>query len=194
MTVTPGTYKIYTYPWGNMSNTVQFIVTAPSTSSTAWQTYTNSQYGFSIQYPSDFTLSSTSGGDNPSLQFEVTYPSSYGSGTDLSNAFIDINVRQTDKNSCYTTDGVNTLVPGLEDGKPAVITINGIDYGTGRLGDSAMGSYGDYGYLNTYHNNLCYSINITAVGAKQSSLPSFNLDNQILPIFLQIAGTFKFTN
>jgi hypothetical protein len=28
MTIAPGTYKIYTYPWGNMSNTVQFIVTA----------------------------------------------------------------------------------------------------------------------------------------------------------------------
>ena len=27
LTITPGTYKIYTYPWGNMSNTVQFTVT-----------------------------------------------------------------------------------------------------------------------------------------------------------------------
>ena len=27
MTITPGTYRIYTYPWGNMSNTVQFTVT-----------------------------------------------------------------------------------------------------------------------------------------------------------------------
>jgi hypothetical protein len=27
LTITPGTYKIYTYPWSNMSNTVQFKVT-----------------------------------------------------------------------------------------------------------------------------------------------------------------------
>lgn len=30
LTITPGAYKIYTYPWGNMSNTVQFIITTPA--------------------------------------------------------------------------------------------------------------------------------------------------------------------
>ena len=34
MTITPGTYKIYTYPWGNMSNMVQFTVTAPASQTT----------------------------------------------------------------------------------------------------------------------------------------------------------------
>src|ERR1035437_2766699 len=58
MTITPGTYRIYTYPWGNMSNTVQFIVTAPTSSvtSTAWKTYTNSQYGFELKYPNGYFL------------------------------------------------------------------------------------------------------------------------------------------
>jgi hypothetical protein len=55
MTITPGIYKIYTYPWGNMSNTVQFIVTA-SSSSTAWKTYSNSQYGFELKYPNGYFL------------------------------------------------------------------------------------------------------------------------------------------
>jgi hypothetical protein len=38
MTITPGTYKIYTYPWGNMSNTVQFTVTASASSTVSTST------------------------------------------------------------------------------------------------------------------------------------------------------------
>jgi hypothetical protein len=37
LTITPGTYKIYTSPWGNMSNTVQFIVTASNSQVNSYQ-------------------------------------------------------------------------------------------------------------------------------------------------------------
>jgi cytoskeletal protein RodZ len=57
LTITPGNYVVYANPWGVTSNSVPLLIT--STSSTAWQTYTNSQYGFSFQYPASYGNLST---------------------------------------------------------------------------------------------------------------------------------------
>jgi len=64
MTITPGTYKIYTQPWSEKSNPMLFTVTAPVstripvsintvalTDTTDWQSYSNPEYGISFQYP-----------------------------------------------------------------------------------------------------------------------------------------------
>ncbi|MCX6719517.1 MAG: hypothetical protein NTV36_00160, partial [Candidatus Staskawiczbacteria bacterium] len=52
LNVVPGVYKIYTMPWGVKSNVVNFEVT----DATSWKTYKNDQYGFEMQYPTDWKV------------------------------------------------------------------------------------------------------------------------------------------
>ncbi|MDR3558376.1 MAG: hypothetical protein P4L61_02490, partial [Candidatus Pacebacteria bacterium] len=54
LTITPGTYSVSVQPWSVMSNSLPLVVT--SSSASALQTYTNSQYGFSIGYPSTWNV------------------------------------------------------------------------------------------------------------------------------------------
>jgi len=54
LTITPGTYGIYTYPWGTQSNSVKFTITATST--VGWKTYTNTVYGYSFEHPSGVAI------------------------------------------------------------------------------------------------------------------------------------------
>lgn len=56
--LTPGTYKIYTQPWGKMSNKVQFTIVAnPASPVSSLNTYTDSSFGFSFLYPSAWQVS-----------------------------------------------------------------------------------------------------------------------------------------
>jgi len=53
MTMTPGVYKIYAYPWGDKSNEVQFTVTQSSNSSVNQGAYKNQNYNLSVNYSND---------------------------------------------------------------------------------------------------------------------------------------------
>ncbi len=64
----PGTYMLYVYPWGKMSNKVIFEV-----SDSHWKTYENKDYGFSVSYPKDWSVNDTSSYAGGSRQINIHF-------------------------------------------------------------------------------------------------------------------------
>ena len=216
LNLTPGTYKIYTYPWGNMSNTVQFIVTASNSSvtSTAWKTYTNSQYGYTLQYPSDFALVS----NMTSAQKSLT--SSYmGSCHELNPSYITYTPNEI--SICYvgsqTTDGFSVSAFNISVSSTTSMSdcqktrqnnngqlttkqtvISGITFYEDAFGDAGLGHYVSMDSFRTYQAGTCYTINLN-VESHVGNVPHWSgLDPSFVAMMngklKSILSTFKFIN
>jgi hypothetical protein len=132
-----------------------------------WKTYTNSKYGFEINYPSDYTLADTPGVNTGGLnrdQYEATpFPLPLPRIVNFSakkEAYLDdagltifADTAMGNKNACLKTGEGKDIVQTKE--------INGnIFYVVSdKVGDAAMGGQrGQFSEYRIVHNNTCYLI------------------------------------
>ena len=211
LTITPGNYVVYANPWGVTSNSVPLLIT--STSSTAWQTYTNSQYGYTLQYPYDFALVSNMTSAQKSLTssymgscHELNASYSYSTPGEVSLCYIGSQTTDGFSASAFNISASSTTsvsdcqkTQQNENGQQTKLTtINGIPFYEDMLGDAGLGHYVSTDSFRTYHAGKCYTIEAD-IESQVGNAPYWNgLD----PTFLagmkgkldQILSTFHFTS
>jgi hypothetical protein len=129
------------------------------------QTYSNSQYGISFQYPTTDTFTPKSdasyGGNNFVNQNgvvifgSVQIPQSLYPGTNFIGGTFVASISPSIANSpaCNQFSDVNRMPSQL-----STITINGVKYTTGSTGSAAAGSESGDDYFHTYQNGFCYEL------------------------------------
>jgi hypothetical protein len=145
---TNGTYTVGVYDdtpgndFGNLLANGSLTITTPAPSVS---TYSSSQYGFSVQYPSDVTPNTGGGNISAALMVPSTYE-----GPDT----VSVTVRPADS-SCLAAPapyGDN----GVTDN--GTITINAVQFKSYMRASAATGSYIDDTAYAAVHGNLCFSI------------------------------------
>ncbi len=158
-----------------------FKFTEPKTEAdiSDWKMYTNSQYGFSFQYPSNATLSTGTNGTILILPIQ--------SGTNLSQKTATIIAQN---GQCPE---VNSAIPP----KNTTLMKNGIDFSVSVGGDAGMSQYYETTQYTTVKNNSCVGISFLLhsgnIGAYEVPPKSFNKASEST-VFSQMISTFKFTN
>ena len=164
-----------------------------------WKTYTNVKYGFTLNYPSNFSLKESQNGgffDELNLyNLSVSAPADYQKGTDFNVGRIDVIVSSSTA-KCYTSS------PNSND-LSSVKNINGISFHYNSrqpFSDDAMGGQrGTYSLFATIDNGQCYRITKT-VGYRDSSgftNPPYPLhfnEQSVNADLDNIILSFKFTN
>jgi hypothetical protein len=193
-------------------NTVTITVTGSSASSL--QTYTNSQYGFSVQYPSSIAINTT-----PTQ--EQSFITNLDAGTQVAE-FGPIQGSFTATESGWGTNGVVTtdgrlivgvstnaadvahcmIAPqGTEEGATDVATVNiqGTNFLSYEIDQPAAGSLGISYTDTTLHNGICYSITSIITGAESSHMNAADgaantaVIQQLTAELNSIAQSFRFS-
>ena len=138
---------------------VTITVTNGAGGVSAVQTYINSPYGFSVQYPNNFTPGTTSSVPWWDNQTQQPLLSLIGSN-DVERVNIGASANVTDVANCIT--GTNYTV----------VSINGVPFHMYTSTDPALGQEGfSYAYT-ALKNNICYRISMGFVGTEVSHLSS----------------------
>lgn len=91
MELAPGTYKIYTEPWGKRSNEIRFTITPSAGLAQAalvgWKQYMNSQYAIEFKYPQSWLLKENIDNKNKKLWLLFKNPESVNYGSPAANMF-----------------------------------------------------------------------------------------------------------
>jgi hypothetical protein len=139
-----------------------------SNDTTRLQTYTNSQYKFSIQYPTG-NLPQT---DASSFSLDIKVPNSQEGP-----ARVVVAARQ-DAGDCYA------VPPGLKDEVSfngskdlGTIVINGTPFKAYSTGDAASGSRNDIEVYNAVKNGICYTVQSTLASYDMNRLQGEKLAN-----------------
>jgi hypothetical protein len=110
----------------------------------AWQTFTSYELGYSIQYPPDVTVDSS----NPAV-FEVTFPRE----TYFSTVYADdVSVSVTENPTCPANDQGATVAPSEN------VVIGGVNFTKNETGDIAAGNVYDTVTYDAPNNDVCYQI------------------------------------
>jgi hypothetical protein len=204
--INPGQHTITLQPFDSVTGRAlsgayqspAFIVTSPS-SSTAWQTYTNNQYGFSVQYPSTATIESGThfGGGilNPGqVQFSIGFPN-HQTGGPPGFEVLAFEVQPISSSTGITLD---QLYQGYEKGLgSAGYNIQkfqlGNDTGVFYVNNSCSGE------IDVFHNGYEFSMPALfgTIFIPQSGMASCATTGPWAGIsndYLQTLSTFKFTN
>jgi hypothetical protein len=130
-----------------------------------WKTYTDSQYGFSIQYPADFTIS-----EDPGQSVSLVAPVRNYFKTKLANEEKVVILNPT-KNCPPLPDEIK--------GTSTLSTAAGVIEGEGWEGAGAGNIYQGVDY-HVLHNELCYTIRLYTHRASDASLfPEYNTPEKI---------------
>jgi hypothetical protein len=166
------------------------------------KTYTNSQYGFSVQYPATVTFNPDCAEGEPVCRgnpLVVFYENDAQSGSKFSDGYVVVNASKTPSvvNSCLTA--------GADFGS-SVKTINGVQFTVfNGPPDAGMGRYTDYHAYNTLRDGTCYSIAVDkryfSVAQPKTSQAEKDLDG-ILQSFtftqsssaISVTGMSKYTD
>jgi hypothetical protein len=183
--------------------------TNPSPNQTAgWKTYTNTQYGFSVQYPSDFAnVNDLTSAQKSSLQ---TYmgaclvgnnarikPNQVGFcyvGTQTSDGFdtSSFNITADSSKSEQSCQQTNTSPIGE---LTTQVIVDGINFYEDKIEDAGLGHYLTGNSYRTYHNGTCFQIDLTIEsdrGVSEKGLSS-GFSNLMSSKLNSIISTFKFT-
>ena len=197
------------------------ITNQNSSAPTNLETYTNSQYNYTFQYPSDFALAANLTPAQQSLTssyMESCAARGEGERQVLDGSYNEIN------SLCYvggeTTDGfdasaLNVFVStttsmsdcqtieqkGDEGGayqqQTTQTTIGGITFYEDTLNDAGLSHYVDTNSFRTYHEGICYDIQLD-IESHAGDSPTWKLDPQFVAMMNSklesILSTFKFTN
>ena len=161
---------------------------AQSSTDSSLQTYTNTQYGFSVQYPNSFTPGTTSSVPWWYNQTQQPLLSLVGAD-DAQRVNIGASANPTDVATCTT--GTNYTI----------VTINGVPFHRYTSTDPALGQEG-FSYVYTaLKNATCYRISMGFVGTEVGYLSTQSEKDAELAseaaIFKKldsVAQTFRFTN
>ena len=133
------------------------------TPATGMKTYTNAQYGFSVQYPNNAPLNVKENppvllyGAAPLISFEIpANPNGSGSAT----VAIAASAKASDIENCMAPTPKEDVMPGGAVASKSV-TINNIAFVESGDGSSGLGSYYEHDIYQTLHNNVCYEIYIS---------------------------------
>ncbi|HTE48630.1 MAG TPA: Ser-Thr-rich GPI-anchored membrane family protein, partial [Candidatus Paceibacterota bacterium] len=195
--------------YSDMSDNYFSIISSTATSN--WKTYTNTQYGFLVQYPSDFVLTS----DLTATQQKSV--SSYMGACPWNNTYA--NVEPNEIGLCYvggqTSDGFTAaalnVIPNTstsmqdcqktQQNNNSQLTkqtiIGGINFYEDALGDAGLGHYLSIDSFRSYHAGTCYNIELN-IESQVGNSPSWNgLDSDFVSMMSgklkSILSTFKFT-
>ncbi|MDE1967184.1 MAG: hypothetical protein KGI45_03930 [Patescibacteria group bacterium] len=175
-------------------------ISTDATIPAGWKTYTNDQYGFSIDYPSsDFVVAT----DLPHSQ-TMTYM-----GTCTRNAIL-----------CYLGPGTDNIpldaasvavstdpsvimqdcnAPNGHADTRQQVTISGVTFNKGDISEAGLGHHLWANSYRTYHNGSCYEIDIrieshATPNNSEASQQFVALRNQLTQELENAVSTFKFIN
>lgn len=171
--------------------------TTPPTTTTqegipdSWNTFTNTNDGFAISYPPDFSLKSDNIflNDQMATGTEIDYPTTYTNGTNLSQAYVGITKKTvTSTAACYAPVGYTTST--------SQVTINGVNYQYSTESDAAAGNlYEDVRYA-TVKGDTCYNVALFMHSTQRMNYPPETRPAEfdraaVTSVFDQIMKTFK---
>jgi len=130
--------------------------TTPDGTADAWNTEVNTNDGFKISYPPDFSLKDDSIFlvDQNTTGTEIDFPATYTTGTNLHQAYVGITRRMVESQfNCFVAfNGSQIALP------TSTIKINGVEYYKLDETDAGAGNlYEDVRYA-TYKGNYCYNV------------------------------------
>lgn len=140
----------------------------PTTPTTDWKTYTNTQYNFSFSYPSDFALTS----QRIALSYifkchDDDQACLYYIGEKTSNGFEMAALEVQVGTSSYAT-GIPAPITiadctkeGGDSGQPTQKSINGVTFYITQDREAGLGHRLITDLYRTYYNNTCYTIGIS---------------------------------
>jgi hypothetical protein len=145
---------------GVVIGTQTIIVTGSS--ATSQQTYTNSQYGFSFQYPSNFAIQTNTAllqdGMGPDTTLaQVTYPSTSSTDKGILEAVVDSYA--PDVASCLVAPASTEVVTTNVGTK----TFNGVSFFTYERDDAFAGGFDTTYVYKTVKNATCFQMSYTAI-------------------------------
>jgi hypothetical protein len=148
-----------------------------------WLTYTNTAYGFRLQYPPGGSLVPGATAVAIRIQLPIT------PGTNLVEKYLDIDV-QPGASPCESP-----LAAGYAPGflTPTSLTINGLPWVRENSSEGAAGSIYDWTAYSTVSGSVCVSLTFVLhshnPGVYVTPPPTFNLGAESL-IFVSIVNTF----
>ena len=149
----------------------------------SWQTYTNSAYGFALQYPSGGTLQPGDTAVSARIQLPIT------AGTNLAEKYLDISV-QDGAASCESPQA-SGYAPGTL--TPTSLTINGLTWVKENASEGAAGSMYDWTAYSTQSGSICVSLTFVLhshnPGVYTTPPPTFNYSSES-SVFILIVNTF----
>ncbi len=194
--------EIYT----EMISTFKFIT--PTDQTAGWKIYTNSQYDFSLSYPSDFAnVNDLTATQQNSLQtyMEVCFRNNnnpnetdfcyIGNQTSDGFAAASLNIAasaSTTMQDCEKSEGYG---PDGEQAQTQPTTINGIIFYNAQLADAGLGHYVSTDSYRTYHGGTCYTIDLNIESDRGVSEKGLSADfsSMMHSKLKSIISTFKFT-
>jgi hypothetical protein len=167
------------------TTTAANTVTQPIATS-SWQTYTNYELGFSIQYPPDVTADDTSDPGTVTFTFPATYFSTVMKDSDNVSvtvsatctpvtSFSDAPANSPDSASAYP----QTVVLGGAIGGSSGANGGGVSFTENIQSDIGAGNHGTRHIYDTNQNNSCYSITSSERGPNDAGLFGINDPTQI---------------
>ena len=143
---------VYIYQ-NNNKETIVPIVKMPENNSPAsdLNTYTNSKYNFSIQYPRDINIEEN---NDYGASLSIKVPSDYQKGTDFNVGLINISV-STSTEKCYISNYANEVMTGIK-----IIGGKSFHYNIKQPFDDAAagGQRGKESSFAIVNNGFCYTI------------------------------------
>jgi hypothetical protein len=152
-----------------------------------WSTYTNTAYGFRLQYPSGGSI--TSGATDTAIRIQLPI----ASGTNLSEKYLDIDV-QNGVATCQSP-----LAAGYAPGylTPVSMTISGLSWVKENAGEGAAGSTFDWTAYSTVSGSVCVSLSFVLHSHNPAIYatppPTFDLPGESA-VFILIVDTFQWLN
>ena len=155
-------------------STNYFSIVAATNQTTGWKTYTNTKYGFSIQYPADLVNADLGArgyydhGVDPNFtvlkRFEM--PGSQNSGNEKIAGLIQISIatKSDAVSSCLTYRSPDEATNMYATTSTTDATINGIQFKKFEGSEGDLGNRFGERVFTTVKNNICYKIEINESG------------------------------
>ncbi len=150
----------------------------------SWSTYTNSTYGFQLQYPSGGSIAP--GATDTNIRINLPF----ASGTNLQEKYLDISV-VTGGGTCVSPETAG-YAPGVL--TPTTLTINGLPWTKENSGQGAAGSIYEWTAYSTVSGSVCVSLTFILHATNPEMYPTppatFNETSES-NVFILIVDTFS---
>ena len=184
---------------------------APVTQVSDWQTYTNSQYGFSLSYPTDFAnvnnLTSTQKNSlmsymgacpvgNNALALNETSFCYIGNQTSDGFAVASLNITASTTTSMQDCEKSKPNGPDGELTPTHQTTVNGIIFYEAQFSDAGLGHFVSTDSYGSYHGGTCYTVDLNIESNRGTSEKGLSADfsSMMHSKLVSILSTFNFTN